>query len=120
MFAVPVAVALKVTLQDDAAGFEPAIATSVAGLPVKVPAAPVRVKATVPCGDPLLLPFLLFVTVAVQVVEPPTATGFGLHETTVLVGSAASVNVTSACIADCSPTEVTWKLAPCCTSWTMK
>src|SRR5207248_9292789 len=114
------AVALKVTLQDDAAGFEPAIVTSVAGFPVKVPAAPERVKVTVPCGDPLLLPFLVFVTVAVQVVEPPTATGFGLHETTVLVGSAASVNVTSACIADCSPTEVTWKLAPCCTSWTMK
>ena len=118
MFAVPGdAPALKVTLQDDV--FDPE-GTSVAGLPVKVPAAPVLVKVTVPCGDPLLLPFLVFVTVAVQVVDPPGAMGFGLHETIVLVGSAASVNFTSACMADCAPTAVTVKCAPCCTSWTMK
>jgi hypothetical protein len=93
MVAVPADVPLKVMLQDDAGGFDPAIGDSVAGLvPEKVPAAvPVRVKFTVPNGDPLLFPFLVFVTVTVQVVEPPTPMGFGLHETTVVVGSAASV-----------------------------
>ena len=45
--------------------------------------------------------------------------GFGLGDT-VTVPRFASVNFTSACIADCAPTEVTWKFAPSCTSWTIK
>jgi len=82
MLAVPVVEAEKVTWHDAVPSVP---ATRVHGLPVKVPVTPVWVNVTVPVGVRAVPAVEVSVTVAVHVVETPTATVCGEQETVVVV-----------------------------------